>query len=142
MYIYFISFHFLLFSVLLSFKYLPSTNMILFILSYIHTCSCAVHSIWIWRKKKYERVVLILCSLHMNCSFCLSFCCLNNADILFLYLHHSIHIFCFLSAYFFFCIGLSMYWTFYLTKSLIFSVVVPSTVVLFHSSAQPWESHL
>lgn len=108
----YILFHFifLLFSVLLSFKYLPSTNMILFILSYIHTCSCAVHSIWIWRKKKYERVVLILCSLHMNCSFCLSFCCLNNADILFLYLHHSIHIFCFLSAYFFFalvcpCIG-------------------------------------
>lgn len=52
-------------------------------------------------KKKYERVVLILCSLHMNCSFRLSFCCLNNADILFLYLHHSIQIFCFLSAYFF-----------------------------------------
>lgn len=65
-------------------KYLPSINMLLFELYMWYVCTSAV---------------LILCLLHINCSYCLSFCCLNNADILFSCYFCIIHTFFFCSRF-------------------------------------------
>lgn len=86
--------------------------------SHYYTCTHRhVHTrTHIYSCNKCERVVLILCSLHMNCSFCLSFCCLNNADILFL--HHSCDLHVYVLAYIVFATVIPCIQPFYSTNSL------------------------